>query len=148
MFSMSFSSNADASRWCRRGHDAETQCIAHGAKFPVAANRCLTALLLEQLGHTNEFAELRDRIDAARMKFPSHRGMYAALSEELGELARAIEGDGDIRSEALDTACVAMRIYTEGDATPATADEYREILKMSRALETAAREALAKLEVA
>lgn len=44
--------------------------------------------------------------------------MLAALMEEVGELAQALlEGDADnFRTEALQVACVAIRLITEGDA--------------------------------
>lgn len=55
----------------------------------------------------------------ARRKFPSNRHASAALAEEVGEVATAFlekEGRDRIREEALQVACVAMRIYEEGDS--------------------------------
>lgn len=55
----------------------------------------------------------------ARRKFPNNAHMLAALTEEVGELARALlegEGKARIRAEAIQVACVALRIATEGDA--------------------------------
>lgn len=54
----------------------------------------------------------------AREKFPSNRYLMTALVEEVGELAQATlqqQGRERIRREALQVACVAMRIYEEGD---------------------------------
>lgn len=53
----------------------------------------------------------------ARRKFPSNQYMFAALAEEIGEMAEAWLQEGDTphaRQEALQVACVAMRIFTEG----------------------------------
>lgn len=55
----------------------------------------------------------------ARTKFPGNRFLFTALGEEFGELAQAIlqkEGPERVREEALQVACVAMRIYEEGDS--------------------------------
>jgi hypothetical protein len=53
----------------------------------------------------------------ARTKFPSNQYMFTALAEEIGEMAEAWLKEGDTphsRHEALQVACVAMRIATEG----------------------------------
>lgn len=63
--------------------------------------------------------DLNCEVARARRKFPSNAHMLAALTEELGETAQALlEGQGRerIRAEALQVACVAMRLYEEGDA--------------------------------
>jgi hypothetical protein len=63
--------------------------------------------------------DLGCEVSRARLKFPSNAHMFAALSEEVGEVAKALlEGQGRdrIRAEALQVACVAMRLYEEGDA--------------------------------
>ncbi len=62
--------------------------------------------------------DLLCEIASARLKFPSNRHSLAALVEEVGETAQAfLQGQGSdrIRAEALQVACVAMRIYEEGD---------------------------------
>lgn len=64
----------------------------------------------------------------ARTKFPGNRFLLAALTEELGELAQALlqaKPRDEVQIEALQVACVALRIVEEGDATFAdiTADE-------------------------
>ena len=64
--------------------------------------------------------ELDAEIQSAKAKFPGNRFLLAALTEEVGELARAYlqrEGRERVRCEALQVACVAMRIYNEGDST-------------------------------
>lgn len=62
---------------------------------------------------------LDDEVGRARDKFPSNRLLLTALAEELGELAEAYlewQGLEGVRMEALQVACVAMRIYEEGDS--------------------------------
>lgn len=63
--------------------------------------------------------DLTCEVMRARRKFPSNRHMLAALIEEVGETAKALmekEGRDRIRAEALQVACVAMRLYEEGDS--------------------------------
>lgn len=64
----------------------------------------MTALRLER--------ELR----RAREKFPKNDRLFLALTEEVGELAKATLEGGDIQEEALHVACVAVRILEEGYA--------------------------------
>ena len=61
---------------------------------------------------------LRAELDRAREKFPSNAHLFAALGEEVGELARELLEGGPrkrIREEAIQVACVAIRIAEEGD---------------------------------
>ena len=61
----------------------------------------------------------------ARLKFPRSRYLLAALTEEVGELARAILQGKDqdaIQREAIQVACVALRICEEGDSSFDDAD--------------------------
>jgi hypothetical protein len=62
---------------------------------------------------------LAQEIARCRKKFPGNRFLLAALVEEVGELAEALfaGSDEEIRKEALQVACVALRIYEEDDAT-------------------------------
>lgn len=63
---------------------------------------------------------LADEISRARTKFPGNAHLTVALGEEFGELCRAQlqqKSRDEIREEALQVACVALRIYEEGDAT-------------------------------
>lgn len=67
-----------------------------------------------------EAKALDGELQHARRKFPGNRHLLAALQEEVGELAKAFlqkQGDPRIKKEALQCACVAMRIFTEGDPT-------------------------------
>lgn len=64
--------------------------------------------------------ELQAEVLAGREKFPRNRLMLAGLTEEVGELAKALlqrQGRDRIQREALQVAAVAMRIFEEGDAT-------------------------------
>ena len=64
--------------------------------------------------------DLAEELVRARDKFPGNALLLAALVEEVGELARALlqrQGKEQVRKEALQVACVAVRIYEEGDAT-------------------------------
>lgn len=64
-------------------------------------------------------AEISVEVSEARAKFPSPRHLCVALMEEVGELAKALlESDDweDVRSEAKQVACVAIRIMEEGDS--------------------------------
>ena len=57
-------------------------------------------------------------IDRARAKFPTNRLLFHALVEEVGELAQALleRGNTDAsQREAMQVACVAIRIMAEGD---------------------------------
>lgn len=56
----------------------------------------------------------------ARSKFPGNRFLLAALMEEVGELAQAMlqgKSEAEINAEAIQVACVALRIFEEQDAT-------------------------------
>lgn len=62
--------------------------------------------------------ELSKEISFARNKFPGNTFLLPALMEEVGELAQAYlqkQSLNKIRREALQVACVALRIYEEGD---------------------------------
>lgn len=70
------------------------------------------------------YQSTNDALDAelarARAKFPGNRFLVAACAEELGEMAAALlqrRDPEEIRREALQVACVALRIYEEGDAS-------------------------------
>lgn len=65
-------------------------------------------------------------VSRARAKFPDSRRSFAALVEEVGELAQALlhvlEKPGDmnrtrIREEAIQVAAMACRVATEGDSS-------------------------------
>ena len=55
----------------------------------------------------------------ARTRFPGNKHLLAALTEEVGELAQAMlqnKSRDEITKEAIQVACVAIRIIEEGDA--------------------------------
>jgi NTP pyrophosphatase (non-canonical NTP hydrolase) len=55
----------------------------------------------------------------ARTKFPGNAKLLAALTEEVGELAKAMlqrRPKDEIEKEAIQVACVAVRILEEGDS--------------------------------
>jgi hypothetical protein len=66
--------------------------------------------------------DLMQEITRARTKFPGNRYLLAALVEEVGELAEALVSGtkGEVYKEAIQCACVAIRIAEEGDATTYT----------------------------
>jgi NTP pyrophosphatase (non-canonical NTP hydrolase) len=71
-----------------------------------------------QDGAEETIKALRTEIYSARRKFPGRRFLLTALVEEVGELAAAIlkrEGPARIRKEAIQVACVAIRIFEEMD---------------------------------
>lgn len=69
------------------------------------------------------FAMIRGELEGARKAFPGSTHMLAALVEEVGELAQAlIEHDRaqaksapEVLREAVQVACMAIRVATEGD---------------------------------
>lgn len=63
------------------------------------------------------FKALALEMTAARAKFPGNDRLFEALVEEVGEVGRAVLTNNfeHARQEALQVACVAMRLATEGD---------------------------------
>lgn len=78
-------------------------------------------MMEEKMGY-GTFAALLDvgaEVCRARTKFPDNRHLLAALAEEVGELAKDLleRGNGPgSRAEAMQVACVAVRIMVEGDS--------------------------------
>lgn len=69
--------------------------------------------------HLVTMGDVVDEVRAARDAFPENAHMLAALVEEVGELAQAmLQGKpwAEVRGEAKQVACVAIRIMEEGDA--------------------------------
>lgn len=65
-------------------------------------------------------AKIATEVQCAREKFPGNRFLLAALTEEVGGLAQALlqrQGAERIAREAMQVACVAIRILEEGDAS-------------------------------
>lgn len=67
---------------------------------------------------------LKTEVERARKKFPDNAGSMCALTEEVGELAKALldEDSSRIFAEAVQVACMAFRVANEGDRT---LNEYR-----------------------
>lgn len=63
--------------------------------------------------------KINKELRRARKKFPDNAKLLAALMEEVGELAKALlqrAPASEIEAEAIQVACVAIRIIEEGDA--------------------------------
>jgi hypothetical protein len=75
-------------------------------------------------------AALMKELQRARAKFPGNRFLLAALVEEVGKLAEAVlaEDKTAIKREALQVACVALRIAEEGDATEYASNRFIKII--------------------
>ena len=68
-------------------------------------------------GVIGQLTPLAQELGRARTKFPANQYLFEALAEEIGEMGDAFLLYGDCeksRCEALQVACVAMRIYLEG----------------------------------
>lgn len=66
------------------------------------------------------FDEIAAELNRARAKFPTNEHKFAALVEEVGELSQALlqgKPDADIRAEAIQVACMAIRVADEGCST-------------------------------
>lgn len=85
-----------------------------------------------------DLAPLAEEMVRARSKFPGPRLLGSALAEEVGEMADAwLKMDpAHCRKEALQVACVAMRIHQEGNVGHG---QSLEVLKLMAALEAPAR---------
>lgn len=65
-------------------------------------------------------SDIAEEVMRARVKFPGNRFLLAALTEEVGELAQAYlqkKPKKQIRKEAIQVACLAIRLAEEGDAS-------------------------------
>lgn len=60
-----------------------------------------------------------DEVRRARAKFTSSSGAMCALTEEVGELAKAVldEPWANVRAEAVQVAAMALRVALDGDPT-------------------------------
>lgn len=73
-----------------------------------------------QLLFNTAIHDLKNEIESAREAHPQNSMMMTALCEEVGELAKALlEGNSNYYEEAIQVACVAIRIAVEGDAAHA-----------------------------
>ena len=106
-----------------------TWCLTHlGVTLPVTNvmdHMCLhitgarffrnirnSGLILQEI-----FVSIGLELNRARAKFPSSECSMVALTEEVGELAKAMldESQQRIYQEAVQVACMAIRVATEGD---------------------------------
>ncbi len=75
----------------------------------------------DKLTHTDlDFlACVASELVRARAKFPSSIHSFAALIEEVGEVGKALisESADRVHDEAMQTAAMAVRVATEGDAS-------------------------------
>ena len=74
---------------------------------------------MQELDESDHWSHaLKLELERARAKFPTNDKLFWALVEEVGELGEALRNEPSqrIRAEALQVACVAVRIYEEGDA--------------------------------
>ena len=93
----------------------------------------------QHLENLKSLLPLSDELVHARTKFPANQFLMSALAEEVGELAEAYvyePNSAAMRKEALQVACVAMRIATEGCDT---AGESQEVVAAMLALEPLSR---------
>lgn len=92
-----------------------------GLEFEIPMSQVLTdnnAATLRRAPNGSTHALLTGEVLRARRKFPGSRFMLAALGEEYGELCQAIiqkKHPDEIRKEALQVACCAVRMLEEGD---------------------------------
>lgn len=105
----------------RSCEQARGEAASH-ARRAERAERMLKEARGDGLPHTAGavFDMVFDEMQRARSKFPSNEHLLAALMEEVGELAQALlDGHGRERvvAEAIQVACVAVRIVEEGDSS-------------------------------
>lgn len=85
-----------------------------------SANSVKSIALVESAQRENDeqfISDLKGELIRAREKFPNSKWMLAAMTEEVGELAKAVmEEDWErVHKEAVQVACTAVRLATEGD---------------------------------
>lgn len=118
-------------KWNAEGRLDHAASQLHKAEDKLSDAKARIEELEAEIGSITGFIQGSDRIDEdtraaiealvkeiarARAKFPNNRHMLAALTEEVGELAKAlVEEDEEWRTEAIQCACVAIRVATEGD---------------------------------
>jgi hypothetical protein len=100
------------------GYDKAIQDVANGLRSIPESNKEPLRMLVttkEEILASELLAELR----RAREKFPGKNVTFAALVEEVGELATATfeESSERVRKEAIQVAVMAMRMVLDGDHT-------------------------------
>lgn len=83
--------------------------------------------------------QVRGEIERSRETFPPNAHMLAALTEEVGEVARALLEDLPeplLRVECVQVAAMALRIADEGDADFAPPSPHSQVGQLKRQLES------------
>lgn len=112
---------------CRCGHER----ICHPYANVCRSSACTCLEYLEPgLPEPKTIAALTAELKRARAKFPANAKLTVALMEEVGELAQALlqgKAKDEIVKEALQVACVAVRIAEEGDSDFASDKEWSKL---------------------
>ncbi len=104
--------------------DSDGPCPACSGLEPDRGGAAVAAGVADARSHTPgndlSFTEIqRNELAMARDKFPGNAHMMVALTEEVGEVARALleqgPGSREVLEECAQVAAVAQRIATEGD---------------------------------
>ena len=84
-------------------------CVYDRVEYTFNPDDALTSLLVD----------IKSEVGRARAKFPGDNATFAALVEEVGELAKALmeEPTANVRAEAIQVATMAIRIILDGDTT-------------------------------
>lgn len=100
-----------AARTGSLSEDAARHAMAHPMPFPSPDVR--------EAARDDLMREISAELTRARTKFPGPNVTFAALVEEVGELATALfeEPRERVRKEAVQVAVMAMRVVLDGDAT-------------------------------
>ena len=74
---------------------------------------------MEKYDLSDPFAAIRQEVARARKLHPGNHHLFLALVEEVGEISEAIQrGDIELaRQEAVQVACLAVRLIQEKDAS-------------------------------
>jgi NTP pyrophosphatase (non-canonical NTP hydrolase) len=87
---------------------------------PVGLSKANTVELgMEKYDLSNPFNAIRAEVARARKLHPGNHHLFLALVEEVGEIAEAMQrGDSEhARQEAVQVACLAVRLIEENDAS-------------------------------
>lgn len=117
-------SSADQAAWV--DYDPLRMDAFHRLDGAVTQQRARNAAVEIGGKETTLLAEIILELRRARAKFPGPDCTFAALSEEVGEVAKALmeEPRANVRKESVQVAVMAMRIILDGDVT---FDQWREM---------------------
>lgn len=105
--------------WRHTEADDYSRGMTAGARIQAQIYKdCLHAMPVAQSSFERELAdEILAELVRARAKFPGKNVTFAALVEEMGELATATfeESAAAVRKEAIQVAVMAMRMVLDGD---------------------------------